>query len=89
MPQQTDIHEETLFNAGVDTALQISRLAKQAEYFASLGDYPKQYLKFESMEMWMSPKFRNKADVQTSHRLLVAYHIQTCLARTSSTSHTL
>ena len=58
------IHQETLFNAGVDTALQISKLAKQAEMFGSVEDYQSQYLKFESMEMWMSPKFRDKKDSQ-------------------------
>ena len=62
--EQPTITQETLFNAGVDTALQISKLAKQAEYFASIGQYPKQYLKYESMEMWMSPKFRSKKEAQ-------------------------
>lgn len=58
MKQEEPMQQQALFNAGVDTALQISKLAKEAEYFASIGDYPRQFLKFESMEMWMSPKFR-------------------------------
>lgn len=52
--------QETLFNAGVDTALQISKLAKQAEMYSTIGDYQNQHLKYESMELWMSPKFRIK-----------------------------
>ena len=51
-------NQETLFNAGVDTALQISKLAKQAEYFASNGDYPMWYMKLEAWERWMWAKFR-------------------------------
>ena len=58
MPITPTIEQETLFNAGVDTALQISKLAKQAEYFASNGDYPMWYMKLEAWERWMSAKFR-------------------------------
>ena len=58
MPEAPTINQETLFNAGIDTALQISKLAKQAEYFASNGDYPMWYIKLEAWERWMSPKIR-------------------------------
>ena len=54
------INQETAFNAGVDTALQISRLAKQAEVYASSGDYPMWHIKLEAWERWMSSKFRDK-----------------------------
>ena len=56
-------NKETQFNAGIDTALEISSLAKQAEIYASGGNYPMWYMKLEAWERWMSPKFRDKKDI--------------------------
>jgi len=58
------ITQETLFNAGVDIALDISRLVKQAEYYASIGDYPMWHLKLEAIERRMWPKFRGNKDAR-------------------------
>ena len=62
---QTDrpiITQETLFNAGVDIALNISKLVKEAEYYASSGNYPMWHIKLEALERRMWTKFREKKD---------------------------
>lgn len=51
---------ETRFNAGVDTALQISRMLKEAEYYINNGNLTTGYSKLESVEIWMWAKFREK-----------------------------
>lgn len=58
----TDFVQETRFNAGVDIALDISRLFKQAEIYATSGDYVMWHLKLEAIERKMSPKFRIKKE---------------------------
>ena len=58
----TDFVQETRFNAGVDIALDISRLFKQAEIYATSGEYVMWHLKLEAIERKMSPKFRIKKE---------------------------
>ncbi len=59
-----NIHQETLFNAGVDIALNISRLFKEAEFFASAGNYPMWFIKLEAVERRMWTKFRGKKEAE-------------------------
>ncbi len=54
------ILRETQFNAGVDIALNISRLVKEAEFFSSQGNYPMWHIKLEALERRMWTKFREK-----------------------------
>jgi len=54
------IARETQFNAGVDIALNISRLIKEAEFYASSGNYPMWHIKLEAVERRMWTKFRDK-----------------------------
>ena len=54
--------QETKFNAGVDIALDISRLFKEAEYFSFNGKYPLWHLKLESIERRMWTKFEKDAE---------------------------
>lgn len=72
---EPQINTETQFNAGIDTALEISSLAKQAEIYASAGNYPMWYMKLEAWERWMSPKFRDKKDTAGTeiHNLKILY----------------
>ena len=53
-----EVNQETKFNAGVDIALDISRLFKQAEVYATQGEYGIWHLKLEAIDRKMSPKFR-------------------------------
>jgi len=63
MPQQsTNVSSETQFNAGVDIALNLSRLIKEAEFYASSGDYPMWNIKLEAIERRMWTKFRESAE---------------------------
>ena len=55
-PQTT----ETQFNAGVDIALNLSKLFKEAEYYASVGNYSAWFIKLEAAERRMWTKFRDK-----------------------------
>jgi len=57
------IAQETLFNAGVDIALNISKLFKEAEWYASRGDYPLWHIKLEAIErrMWTKIKIKKEA----------------------------
>ncbi len=57
---EPQINRETQFNAGVDIALDISRLIKQAEVYASQGNYPMWHTKLEAIERRMWTKFREK-----------------------------
>ena len=56
------INRETQFNAGVDIALNISKLIKEAEYFASAGDYSMWHIKLEAIERRISPKIRKNKE---------------------------
>jgi len=58
------ITQETLFNAGVDIALDISKLVKQAEYLSHQGNYPEWHLKLEAIERRMWTNFRNNKDAR-------------------------
>ncbi len=58
--EEPTIARETQFNAGVDIALNISRLIKEAEYYASAGNYPMWHIKLEAVERRMWTKFREK-----------------------------
>lgn len=60
----TQILRETQFNAGVDIALNISRLFKEAEYFASTGNYQMWHIKLEAIERRMWTKFRQKKEAK-------------------------
>lgn len=62
--EQPQILRETQFNAGVDIALNISRLFKEAEYYASHGDYPMWHIKLENIERRMWTKFRDKKEAE-------------------------
>jgi len=65
MPEQLgDINQETKFNAGVDIALNLSRLIKEAEYFASSGQYPMWHIKLEAVERRMWFKFRKNDEAR-------------------------
>ncbi len=55
-----DSNQETKFNAGVDIALNLSRLIKEAEFYASNGNYPMWHIKLEAVERRMWSKFRKK-----------------------------
>jgi len=57
------IAQETLFNAGVDIALNISKLFKEAEYYASSGHWPMWFIKLEALErrMWTKIKVNKEA----------------------------
>ncbi len=59
-----DIARETQFNAGVDIALNISRLIKEAEFYASSGNYPMWHIKLEAVERRMWTKFRDKKEAK-------------------------
>lgn len=63
MPQD-EIARETLFNAGVDIALNISKIVKEAEYYASTGNYASWHLKLEAFERRMWTKFREKEEAE-------------------------
>ncbi len=63
MPEPT-ILRETQFNAGIDIAMNISRLIKEAEYYASNGNYPMWHIKLEATERRMWTKFRDKKDAE-------------------------
>ena len=52
-------NQETKFNAGVDIALNLSLLIKQAEYYASTGNYPMWHIKLEAIERRMWSKLRD------------------------------
>lgn len=58
------VEQETLFNAGVDIALDISKLVKEAEFYASIGDFSRWHLKLEAIERRMWTKFREKKDAR-------------------------
>lgn len=62
--EEPQIQRETQFNAGVDIALNISRLFKEAEFYASIGNYPMWYIKLESIERRMWTKFREKEQAE-------------------------
>ena len=59
-----DIARETQFNAGVDIALNISSLIKEAEFYASSGNYPMWHIKLEAVERRMWTKFRDKKEAK-------------------------
>jgi|TARA_Y100000034_G_C6903255_1_gene418400 hypothetical protein len=59
-----ELTPETKFNAGVDIALNISKLIKEAEYFASIGNYPMWHIKLEAVERRMWSKFREKEEAK-------------------------
>ena len=56
--EEPSILRETQFNAGVDIALDISKLIKESEYYASSGNYPMWHIKLEAVERRMWTKFR-------------------------------
>ncbi len=62
--QEPTILRETQFNAGVDIALNISRLIKEAEFYASCGNYPMWHIKLEAVERRMWTKFRDKKSAE-------------------------
>jgi len=62
--EDNQIFRETQFNAGVDIALNISRLIKEAEFYASTGNYPMWHIKLEAVERRMWTKFRDKKDAE-------------------------
>mgnify|MGYP003146541199 CR=1 FL=1 len=55
---------ETQFNAGVDIALNLSKLIKEAEYYASAGEYPMWFIKLEAAERRMWTKFRGNVNAK-------------------------
>ena len=62
--EEPQIARETQFNAGVDIALNLSKLVKEAEYFASSGNYPMWNIKLEAVERRMWTKFRDKTEAR-------------------------
>ncbi len=59
-----EIARETLFNAGVDIALNISKIVKEAEFYATAGNYLMWHLKLEAFERRMWTKFRDKDEAK-------------------------
>ena len=64
MPEEINIDQDAKFNAGISIALDIFNLFKQAEYFASIGDYEMWFIKLESIERRMSTRFKEKKEAE-------------------------
>ena len=64
MPEEHNLDQDAKFNAGISIALDIFNLFKQAEYFASMGDYEMWFIKLEAIERKMWTRFREKQDAR-------------------------
>ncbi len=62
--EEINIDQDAKFNAGISIALDIFNLFKQAEYFASIGDYEMWFIKLESIERRMSTRFKEKKEAE-------------------------
>lgn len=58
------IDQETKFNAGIEIALDISKLVKQSEFYATAGIWTMWHLKLEAFERRMETKFREKKEAR-------------------------
>jgi len=48
------------FNAGVDTALYINQLLKEAGYYAKVNDFPNWHKTLKELHRWVSPKLKKE-----------------------------
>ena len=68
--EEHSLDQDAKFNAGISIALDIFNLFKQAEYFASQGDYEMWFIKLEAIERKMWTRFKKKEEAREEIRKL-------------------